>query len=132
MNEGDGSSPAGAPAIRVKRVYDPVEAGDGTRVLVDGLWPRGLSREAARLDRWLRAVAPSKALRQWFRHDPARWDAFCRAYRQELAEKPDALAELADLAAAGTLTLLVAARDWQHNHAVVLARVLAERTAAGG
>jgi uncharacterized protein YeaO (DUF488 family) len=109
-----------APAL--KRVYDPPEAGDGTRVLVDRLWPRGLSKEKARIDLWLRDIAPSDALRKRFHRKPADWNAFCAAYDAEL-EGEAAQAAVKELRAQlrkGRVTLLYAARDERHNNAVAL------------
>ena len=119
-------------AIRIKRVYESPSPDDGRRVLVDRLWPRGLSKERARLDGWLREVAPSTELRRWFGHDPSRWDEFQRRYEQELAapERREALAALARFAREDTLTLLYGARDTEHNEAQVLARVLARGAGA--
>lgn len=111
-------------AIALKRAYDAPEAGDGLRVLVDALWPRGLTKAEAKVDLWAKEVAPSTALRRWFNHDPARWDAFFRKYADELAEKTDAVAELRRLVRKGRVTLLYAARDTAHNNAVVLKDVL--------
>ncbi len=113
--------------ISIKRVYEPAEAGDGQRVLVDRIWPRGLSREAAALDLWLKDVAPSTALRQWFGHDPAKWVEFQQRYRAELAEPAGqaALAELRHLARRGPLTLVFGARNTENNQAVVLKELLA-------
>lgn len=113
--------------IKIKRVYDDPSDDDGTRVLVDRLWPRGVSKEAAQLDRWLRDIAPSEELRQWFDHDPDRWTAFERGYRAELRRNADLVGELRELATEGTVTLLYAAADREHNNAVVLKRVLAEQ-----
>lgn len=112
------------PAI--KRVYEEAAASDGLRVLVDRLWPRGLSRQKARVDLWLKDIAPSNALRRWFGHEPDKWPQFQRRYRDELAGNP-ALAELRRLLAeTPVLTLVYAARDPVRNNAVVLAAVLAE------
>ena len=116
-----------APGIRIKRIYAPAEAADGARVLVDRLWPRGVSKARAALALWCKDAAPSTALRQWFGHEPARWAEFRRRYRAELQANGAALAPLRDLAARGTVTLLYAARDEQHNEAVVLREVLGER-----
>ncbi len=115
--------------IRTKRIYDPVDPDDGTRILVDGIWPRGVRKEDARISRWLREVAPSKALRQWFGHDPQRWEAFRQRYRSELAAVPECLRELMTIARQGPLTLVFAARDREHNQAVVLQEVLLEELA---
>ena len=110
--------------IKLKRVYDRPSADDGLRVLVDGLWPRGLSRRAASADLWLKEAAPSSALRRWFGHDPRRWKAFCRKYRAELAQRPDILQLLEDLRRRAPLTLLFGARDEVHNNAVALRELL--------
>ncbi len=111
-------------SVRVKRAYEPAVADDGRRVLVDRLWPRGVSREQARLDEWARELAPSTELRQWFAHDPARFDEFRRRYERELAAHGEKLGELRRQARAGTLTLVHGARDTEHNDAVVLAELL--------
>jgi uncharacterized protein YeaO (DUF488 family) len=113
-----------ADRIRLKRVYDPPARGDGTRVLVDRLWPRGLSKEAAHVDRWMRDIAPSAELRRWFGHDPGRWDEFRRRYAAELAGHADLVRELRALARRGPVTLVFGARDTEHNDAVVLRAVL--------
>jgi len=111
--------------IRLKRVYDKPAPTDGVRVLVDRLWPRGLKRDEARIDHWLKDIAPSTTLRQWFNHDLARWDGFSDRYRLELQHNPAPLAELRMLARrARTLTLLFAAKDAEHNNAVVLKALL--------
>jgi uncharacterized protein YeaO (DUF488 family) len=112
--------------MKIKRIYDPPAAEDGQRVLIDRLWPRGLKREEARLDAWLRDVAPSDDLRRWFGHDLARWDEFQARYRRELEDEAHraALAELRERARQGPLTLLFAAKDAEHNNAVVLREVL--------
>ena len=110
--------------IKLKRVYDRPSTDDGLRVLVDGLWPRGLSRRAASADLWLKEAAPSSALRRWFGHDPRRWKAFCRKYRAELARRPDILRLLEDLRRRAPLTLLFGARDEAHNNAVALRELL--------
>ncbi|MFT8432767.1 DUF488 domain-containing protein [Acetobacter orientalis] len=110
--------------MRVRRVYDPALPDDGARVLVDRLWPRGVSKERAHLTLWLKDVAPSTALRQWFGHDPALWDDFQQRYRAELAQNPDALNQLVSLAQHGPLTLLFGAKDTIHNEAIVLADIL--------
>jgi uncharacterized protein YeaO (DUF488 family) len=111
----------------VKRVYDPPEPDDGRRVLVDRLWPRGLRKDAAELDEWLREVAPSDELRRWYGHEPARFDEFRHRYADELAEPDRAAAfdRLAGMAADGPLTLLTATRDLDRALTVVLAERLA-------
>lgn len=115
--------------IRIKRIYEPVEEDDGLRILVDGLWPRGVSRSGAALHSWMKALAPSKVLRQWFGHDPRRWQTFRQRYRDELARQPEALSELLDLCRSSRVTLLYGARDQAHNQAAVLREVLAAELA---
>jgi uncharacterized protein YeaO (DUF488 family) len=117
-------TPRGELDVRAKRAYDPAEAGDGYRVLIDHVWPRGVSRERARLDQWARELAPTDELRKWFDHDPARFAEFRRRYRDELAEHSDGLDELRRRAASGPLTIVYAARDREHNNAVVLSELL--------
>ena len=109
-----------AHGIRVKRVYDPAEAGDGARFLVERLWPRGIRKDALKLDGWLKEIAPSDELRRWFHHDPSRWPEFRRRYTAELRARSEALEYLLEAARRGPITLLYAARDRQHNSAVVL------------
>lgn len=113
--------------VRIKRVYDDPHPDDGSRVLVDRLWPRGVSKEDARLDDWLRSVAPSDDLRAWFDHDPEKWPAFKRRYRAELDEKNEAVEDLLAYARSGPLTLVYAAADRDHNNAVVLRDYLQTR-----
>lgn len=110
------------PAVALKRAYETPEAGDGTRVLVERLWPRGLSKERARVDVWLKDVAPSHELRKWYGHDPARFAEFRRRYEAELASEParSALAELRKLARRGRVTLVFAAHDSERSNAAVL------------
>lgn len=113
--------------VQVRRIYDEAADGDGTRVLVDGVWPRGLRRDDARYDEWLRDVAPSTELRRWYGHDPGRFDEFRRRYRDELdgsAEATAALEQLRALAADGTLTLLTATKDPEGSQAAVLRELL--------
>lgn len=117
-------------SLHIKNVYEPATADDGVRVLVDRLWPRGLKKTEAGVERWLRDVAPSTELRKWFGHDPDRWDEFRRRYRDELREHPDALAELRALAGTHDVTLLFAARDHAHNNAVALCETLSEPPAS--
>lgn len=118
--------------LRLKRVYDPAAADDGVRVLVDRLWPRGLTREAAAIDHWLKAVAPSDGLRKWFHHEIANWAEFEARYRVELAdpERAVALEELIALTRAGPVTLVFGAKDEVHNQAQVIAAVIAEMAGA--
>jgi uncharacterized protein YeaO (DUF488 family) len=110
--------------VRLKRVYEPAAASDGYRVLIDRLWPRGVSRERADLDEWDRELAPSAELRQWFGHEPSRFAEFRRRYEEELRPKRSSIAELRRRAREGTVTLVYSARDPEHNDAVVLAEVL--------
>ncbi len=115
------------PDLRIKRAYDPPDVEDGARVLVDRLWPRGLSKERAALTLWLKEIAPSTALRKWFGHDPARWTEFRRRYRAELMDNEDAVARLGDLLKAGRVTLVYGAHDTEHNQAVALAEHMREQ-----
>ena len=110
--------------VRAKRIYDPPEPDDGYRVLIDHVWPRGISRERARLDEWARALAPSDELRKWFDHEPPRFADFRARYRSELAAQAEPVDELRRRAANGRVTVLYAARDREHNNAVVLAELL--------
>ena len=112
--------------VRLKRAYEPPADGDGYRVLIDRLWPRGVSKEQAQLDEWARELAPSSELRRWFGHDPARFGEFRRRYREELAAQEEKLRELRRRAREATLTLVYGARDSEHNDAVVLAELLRE------
>ena len=113
------------PDIRVKRAYLPPAPEDGVRILVDQLWPRGVSKSDAKIDHWKKELAPSSELRRWFGHDPSRWDEFRHRYRAELADKTDQLNELRALAREGPVTLVFGARDDIHNQAVVLRDILA-------
>jgi uncharacterized protein YeaO (DUF488 family) len=110
--------------IHLKRAYEEPSKNDGLRVLVERLWPRGLTKERAAVDLWLKDVAPSPELRKWFGHDPARWEQFQERYRQELWEKKDAVRLLKQKATVGSVTLVYAARDEEHNGALVLKRFL--------
>lgn len=113
--------------VHIKRIYDPAEEADGTRVLVDRVWPRGITRERAALDLWLKDIAPSTRLRKWFSHDPARWTEFRAKYRAELDDNHDNVAQLRALAKRGRTTLLYGAHDTEHNQAVVLREFLVGR-----
>jgi uncharacterized protein YeaO (DUF488 family) len=119
-------------AIQMRRVYEPPAPNDGYRVLIDRVWPRGVSKEEAQLDGWLKEVAVSSDLRRWFGHDPARWAEFRERYRNELRapERRACLAELAERARTGPVTIVYGARDTKHNNAVVLAEVLDEALAS--
>ena len=110
--------------VRVKRIYDPSEPSDGYRVLIDHVWPRGISRERAKLDEWARELAPSDELRRWFDHVPERFDEFRARYRKELAARADRIEGLRTRAKNGPLTIVYAARDREHNNAVVLAELV--------
>jgi uncharacterized protein YeaO (DUF488 family) len=109
-------------SLVVKRIYDPPDAGDGTRILIDRLWPRGIAKDKARIDLWLKDIAPSHALRKRFHGNPAEWDAFCAAYNAELegAAAQAAAQDLRKRLRTGTVTLLYAARDERRNNAVAL------------
>jgi uncharacterized protein YeaO (DUF488 family) len=110
--------------VRLKRAYQPAARSDGYRVLIDRLWPRGVSKEQARLYEWAKELAPSTELRRWFGHDPARFETFRRRYRDELVAQDKKLRELRKRAREGTLTLVYGAHDNEHNDAVVLAELL--------
>lgn len=114
--------------IKLKRAYEPPAAGDGTRILVDRLWPRGVTKAAAAIDIWVKDIAPSTGLRQWFGHETDRWEEFRRRYVAELEQRPDRLTELRALARSGPITLVFGAHDQMHNDAVVLRKVLLNRS----
>jgi uncharacterized protein YeaO (DUF488 family) len=114
--------------IRIKRIYESPAEKDGFRILVDKLWPRGMQKEKARIDFWLREIAPSDELRKWFSHDPDKWEEFTRKYAKELATKQGLLDEIRQREKEkGTVTLLYSAKDTEHNNAVALYRVLEEK-----
>lgn len=113
-----------ASNVQTKRIYDPAEADDGYRVLVDHVWPRGVSKERADLDEWAKELAPSDELRKWFNHVPERFAEFHDRYVDELAGQSDKIGELAKRAKKGPVTVLYAARDEEHNNAVVVAEVI--------
>jgi uncharacterized protein YeaO (DUF488 family) len=110
--------------VRIKRIYEPAVQGDGYRILVDRLWPRGVSKVAARIDLWMRDIAPSTTLRRWFNHDPAKWEEFCERYRAELREQQSLLDTVRQQAKEGPVTLVYSARDERFNQAVALQLVL--------
>ena len=110
--------------VRLKRAYERPAAADGYRVLIDRIWPRGVTREDAHLDEWARELAPSGELRRWFGHDPARFEEFRRRYAEELGAQQGKVRELRRRARKGALTLVYGARDTKHNDAVVLAEIL--------
>lgn len=113
--------------VAIKRVYEPASDGDGFRILVDRLWPRGLSKEKAHVDLWLKEIAPSTELRKWFGHDPEKWAEFQRRYRVELGSNEAAVRALIEAIGKGPATLLFGARDQEHNEAIVIRDLLLER-----
>jgi uncharacterized protein YeaO (DUF488 family) len=113
--------------LRLKRAYEPASSSDGRRILVDRLWPRGLSKRRAAIDEWMKEIAPSAPLRRWFGHDPDRWPEFQRRYKRELRERGDMLRKIATLASRGPVTLVFGARDEVHNDAVVLEALVRAR-----
>ena len=113
-----------APDVRIKRIYDPPEPDDGYRVLIDHVWPRGISKDRARLDEWARELAPSDELRKWFDHVPERFAEFRRRYRDELAGQAGRIEELRSRATKAPVTITYAARDEQHNNAVVVSELV--------
>lgn len=125
LNFWNGQMSSKAPKLRVKRVYEPHDAEDGTRILVDRLWPRGLKRDTAHIDLWLKEIAPSTALRDWFGHDPALWPEFQKRYRAELRKNAEVTAALHEaMKGHKIVTLLFAAKDETHNNAVALKKFL--------
>ncbi len=114
--------------VRLKRAYESPARADGTRILIDRLWPRGVSKADAALDEWMKEIAPSAELRKWFGHDPAKWPEFQRRYTRELRQHGDEIERLRELARQGPLTLVFAARDQEHNDAVVLREILLARS----
>lgn len=110
--------------LKIKRVYDPASKDDGKRILVDRLWPRGINKEKAKIDEWLKDIAPSDELRKWFSHEPSKWQEFRKRYKKELEERGELLERLRVEAKKGNITLLYAAKDREHNNAVVLKEVI--------
>lgn len=106
--------------IRLKRVYEAVESSDGTRLLVERLWPRGVKKETLRIESWVKDAAPSTELRKWFAHDPAKWEEFRKRYFAELRANPEGWETIAEAARKGTVTLLYSSHDEEHNNAVAL------------
>lgn len=127
MNENPWSDSQIVMDIATKRVYDPAGPQDGFRVLVDRVWPRGMTKEQVQADLWLKDVAPSTALRTWFAHDPSKWGEFKKRYFAELDARRESVTRLLDAAAKGRLTLLFSARDLSHNQAVALKEYLLAR-----
>jgi len=112
--------------VRLKRAYEPPAADDGTRILIDRLWPRGVKKTDAAIDEWMKEIAPSSALRKWFGHEPGRWQEFRRRYQSEIRQHPEQFEQLRTLARHGPITLVFYARDEAHNDAVVLKDLLLE------
>ena len=110
--------------IRIKRIYDPPSPGDGRRIYIDRLWPRGMRKEEVRMDEWLKEIAPSDGLRKWFSHDPSKYKEFRKRYFKELEKKSDLLEKIRSEAREGPVTLLFSARDTEHNNAAVLRELL--------
>lgn len=113
--------------IKTKRVYESAEPDDGTRFLVERLWPRAMKKESLRMDAWLKDVAPSDGLRRWFDHDPSKWSEFRKRYFEELESRPDAMQPILEAVRSGNVTLLFSAHDTAHNNAVALKQYLQER-----
>jgi uncharacterized protein YeaO (DUF488 family) len=126
-----GHMASSTPDVRVKRIYDPADDSDGCRVLIDHVWPRGVTRERAALDCWAKELAPSSELRKWFAHVPERFPEFRSRYLQELEKHGDRIDDLHRRASAGALTILYAARDREHNNAIVLAEMVRRRSDVG-
>ena len=120
--------------LKIKRIYERCDPSDGVRILIDRVWPRGVSKERARLDEWMKDIAPSPTLRKWFQHDPEKFAEFKKAYRGELeadSEKIGAVSRLLDMLDTNIVTLLYGAKDEIHNHAIVLKQYLEERIGEG-
>ncbi len=123
------SSKIAAEHVKLKRAYEPATADDGTRILIDRMWPRGIKKTEAAIDRWVRDIAPSTELRRWFGHRPERWPEFRRRYLAELKNRPELVEEIRGAAHDGPVTLVYAARDEAHNNAVVLQELLTGKAA---
>lgn len=117
--------------IQIKRAYDPPAKTDGARILVERLWPRGIKKDALKLDAWLKAIAPSTELRKWFSHDPAKWSEFQRRYQVELGQHPEAWQPILDAAARGKVTLLFSSHDAEHNNVVAFKAYLEKQQNSG-
>ena len=118
--------------VALRRVYEPPGSTDGTRFLVERLWPRGMKKDSLKMDGWLKEVAPSDSLRRWFGHDPAKWKEFCRRYGDELDVRKEAWHPILEAARRGTVTLLYSARDTEHNNAVALKAYVEKHIGARG
>ena len=114
----------GVLVVKIKRIYEPASREDGKRILIDRLWPRGIKKEEAKIDEWMKEIAPTTDLRKWFSHDPAKWPEFRKRYINELKSKSDLVERLRSEATEGTITLLFAAKDPEHANAVVLKEVI--------
>ena len=110
--------------VKLKRAYEPPTPDDGTRILIDRLWPRGLKKTDAAIDQWMKDIAPSTELRKWFGHDPERWEEFCERYAKEVSQHLEQLRQLRDLAHKGPITLVYSAHDETHNDAVALRNLI--------
>jgi uncharacterized protein YeaO (DUF488 family) len=110
--------------LKIKRIYDPASPDDGKRILIDRLWPRGMKKEDAKIDEWLKDIAPSDALRKWFAHDPRKWKEFMERYKKEIKDKGEILARLKKEVKQKDVTLLYSARDEEHNNAIALKEML--------
>ncbi len=110
--------------LKIKRAYTEADPGDGTRILIDRLWPRGVTKEKARIDLWMREIAPSSELRKWFGHDPEKWTEFQKRYLDELKNNQEMVDSILDMAKDGPVTLVYSAKDEQHNDAIVLLGLL--------
>jgi uncharacterized protein YeaO (DUF488 family) len=113
--------------IRIKRIYEEASPGDGKRIYVDRLWPRGLKKEHAKMDEWLKEIAPSDSLRKWFAHDPSKYEEFKKRYTRELESKSEVLEKIKKEGKRGTVTLLFSAKDTEHNNATVLKAIVSRR-----
>jgi len=110
--------------IKIKRIYDPPSPGDGQRILVDRLWPRGMKKEEAHIDEWLKEISPSNELRKWYSHDPAKWPEFKRRYRAEISRETDLLKRIKNEGKKGTVTLLFSSRELELNNATALKEIV--------
>ncbi len=113
--------------MKTKRIYEPAEKEDGCRIFIDRLWPRGVSKENARIDLWLRDIAPSDELRKWFGHDPEKWEEFKKKYAKELQGKQSLIEEIRNMEKKGAVTLIYSAKDTEHNNAVALKAIMEKK-----
>jgi uncharacterized protein YeaO (DUF488 family) len=113
--------------VKIKRAYDKISSDDGKRILVDRLWPRGIKKDEAKIDEWIKEIAPSNELREWFAHDPSKWQEFKKRYREELKDQSNLIKILKHRAKKGNITLIFSARDTEHNNAVVLSELISKR-----